>query len=279
MVAGAAVVWIVVIGAAVTAILRPAPEGGTSRASAIIIGGGVIFPTVGLAALLATGLGLLPDWQGEPARVRIHVQGEQWWWRVDYEVDGRRVASANEVHLPADEPVEIVLTADAVIHSFWIPSLGGKMDMIPGRTNRKLLTGARPGRYRGVCAEYCGASHALMAFEAVVHEPGEFDRWLEAEAAPADPGPARGRELFLANGCAACHRVGGVAELGAVGPDLTHFASRRLLAAGADEVSHEAVAAWIAAPHLMKPEARMPGYGMLPAEEIDAMADWLMSLR
>ncbi|MDF2235150.1 cytochrome c oxidase subunit II [Albimonas sp. CAU 1670] len=313
---GAAVIWIAVMGAAVLAVARPALRGGDRRADRLIVWGGVVFPTVTLAALLAFGLTLLPDWADSGARVKVHVTGEQFWWRVEYEVEGRegRVPSANEVRLPAGEPVEFVLTAHDVIHSFWIPSLAGKMDMIPGRTTRLLVENAEPGTYRGVCAEFCGPAHAQMAFAAVVMPPEEFDAWLARQADPAAPGgtqaptpgdapaaervarpswldapsapapadpqaAARGAELFRANGCGGCHRVAGVVEAGASGPDLTRFGDRLSLGAGIEAPTPERIAAWIRNPQAMKPGARMPAYDALPPEELAALARWLHDLR
>lgn len=279
MVLGAATIWALLMGTAILAILRR-PGRHTERfANTLIIGGGVIFPTIGLAVLLTVGLRSLPDWSGSPADLRIHVHGEQFWWRVAYERGDERIVSANEIHLPAGEPVEFVLTTADVIHSFWMPAIGGKMDMMPGRVNRLTLTPTTPGIYRGACAEFCGPSHALMAFAIVVHPPGEFDDWLVAETSPAsNSAETEGRRLFLANGCAACHRIGGIVELGEVGPDLTHVGSRRTLAAGTAPMSRQALTDWITDPQALKPGAGMPAYTMLPEEEILAIADFLLSL-
>ena len=149
---------------------------------------------------------------------------------------GEAVELANEIRLPVGEPVEFQLESPDVIHSFWIPSLGGKIDMIPGRVNRLALEPTRTGIFRGVCAEYCGTSHALMSFYVVVLEQEDFAAWLAHQHAPAQPPAqplaARGQELFLANGCGACHTVRGTPADGVVGPDLTHVGSRLSLGAG-----------------------------------------------
>jgi cytochrome c oxidase subunit II len=280
MLAGAAVIWVLLIGAAVLAVLGRPGRHARRAADVLIIGGGVVFPTLGLAALLVLGLQALPDGTDDGARLRIRVHGEQFWWRVTYERDGERVFSANEIHLPAGEPVDFVLTTADVIHSFWIPSLGGKMDMMPGRTNRLVLTPTTPGVYRGACAELCGTSHALMAFAVEVHEPEAFDAWLASEAASATPTTETdGRRLFLASGCGACHWVRGIVELGTVGPDLTHFGSRRTLGAGMAENTVDAVARWIVDPGAMKPGVGMPAYAMLDQAEIDAIARFLGTLQ
>lgn len=288
---GAVAIWAAVMLAAILAVLRPAMRGGSRRADRLIIFGGVVFPTVVLAALLAAGLRLLPDWGHSPARLRVEVGGEQFWWRVAYARDDLAVPvrTANEIHLPAGEPVEFVLSARDVIHSFWIPSLAGKMDMIPGRVNRLLVEDPQPGVYRGVCAEFCGTGHALMAFTVVVHPPESFEAWLAAEARPAASealreGPpdaaAEGRRLFLDHGCGACHPVRGLVEAGDVGPDLTHFAARATLGAGLAPISRETVADWMRDPQALKPGARMPGYGALMSEaELETLADWLLELR
>lgn len=278
MTAGGAVIWCLVMGITVYAVLgrrKPVTEGFADR---FILTGGVIFPTVTLAALLVFGLRLLPGAgvAADPA-LRVHVTGEQFWWRVRYEApDGTRFETANQIRLPLGQEVELHLTAHDVIHSFWIPPLGGKLDMIPGRTNILHLTPGESGTFRGVCAEFCGMSHALMAFEAVVEPPEGFARWLAAEAAPATPADAT---AFLRAGCGSCHQVRGLVEDGAVGPDLTHLARRTTLAAGTLPFSREMLARWIDDPQALKPDARMPGYADLPQAERDAIVNFLMGLK
>ena len=298
MLAAAALVWLAVMGVAVLGVFRP-PARVTERAARwLIVGGGVVFPTIVLAGLLYWGLGLLAERNTAEADLRITVQGERWWWRVTYERPrvpadddpqrGRassaiaRVVSANEIRLPAGEPVEFVLHAQNVIHSFWIPSVAGKMDMIPGRETRLVATATRPGVYGGVCAEFCGTAHALMRFAVVVEPKEAFETWLRAQAAPARKplasAGARGADLFVSSGCGACHRVRGLIEAGEVGPDLTHLASRRTLAAGIAPMTGEALVRWIRSPQSMKPGALMPAYAMLPPDEIDAIAGFLLGL-
>ncbi|RYE78740.1 MAG: cytochrome c oxidase subunit II, partial [Hyphomicrobiales bacterium] len=172
MFGAAVVVWGIVMGAAIYAVLGKKRPRSEKFADRFILVGGVAFPTVGLAVLLVFGLSLLPSWtSAETPDLRVNVRAEQYWWRLGYELpDGSVVETANELHLPNDATVEFVLTSTDVIHSFWIPALGGKMDAIPGRTNLLRLTPTKPGTYRGVCAEFCGPSHALMAFPVVVHE-------------------------------------------------------------------------------------------------------------
>lgn len=278
MTAAGALVWCIVMGAAVYAVLgkrRPRSERFADR---FVLLGGVAFPTVGLAALLVFGLALLPNWaEADAPDLRIHVVAEQFWWRLGYEGEnGVRIDAANEVHLPLGAAVEIVLTSTDVIHSFWIPALGGKMDAIPGRTNVLRLMPTKAGVYRGVCAEFCGASHALMAFDVVVHEPADFSAWLEAQRRPAT---AQGAETFLAAGCGACHVVRGISEAGSVGPDLTHLASRRSLGAGTLPLTKANLADWLVAPSHIKPSVRMPSFATLPDAERAAIVDFLLELK
>lgn len=277
MAAGAVVIWCIVMGAAIYAVLGRRRPRSDRFADRFILIGGVAFPTIGLAALLIFGLAMLPDWaEADQPDLRVHVVAEQFWWRISYETeDGTRVDTANELHLPVGATAEFVLTSTDVIHSFWIPALGGKMDAIPGRTNLWRLTPTEAGIYRGVCAEFCGASHALMAFPVVVREAPAFAAWLEAQARPATPD---GAEAFVAAGCGGCHVVRGVTEAGSVGPDLTHFASRRTLGAGTLPVTAENVGDWLVAPTHIKPGARMPSFATLPDADRDAIVAFLMEL-
>jgi cytochrome c oxidase subunit 2 len=279
MTVGGALIWAAVIGVAVYAVLGRRKPSSERFADRFIFAGGVIFPTVVLAALLIYGLRLLPDWRAEAAPdLRVSVTGEQFWWRIAYELpDGRSIETANELHLPVGRVVEFELTAHDVIHSFWIPPLGGKLDLLPGRRNLLRLTPSQTGRFRGVCAEFCGASHALMAFPVIVHEPAEFDAWLVAEAAPADP--AVDASAFRTAGCGACHRVRGLVAEGAVGPDLTHLARRETLAAGTLPMTEAALSAWLADPQAIKPDARMPAFGHLSEDERGAIVAFLAVLR
>lgn len=285
MAGGAGVIWLLVIGLMIYAARVPAGAH-PRRTALLIIGGGAIFPTVVLAVLLSYGLALLPELlaPAPEGSLRVAVTGEQWWWRVQYESpSGEPVELANEIHLPVGEPVEFHLESADVIHAFWIPALGGKMDMVPGRRTRLTLTPTRTGVYRGACAEFCGASHALMAFDVVVHEKEEFQRWLAAQAAPAaspaTPQAARGQELFLAHGCGACHTVRGTPARGALGPDLTHVGGRRTLAAGTLANQPQDFERWLAHTRTVKPDVIMPHFGMLSAEDLRALASYLEALQ
>lgn len=278
MTVSGALVWCVIMGAAVYAVLgkkRPRSERFADR---FVFFGGVAFPTIGLAALLVFGLALLPNWaEADAPDLRVHVTAEQYWWRLVYEAEGgSRVATANEVHLPVGATAEFALASTDVIHSFWIPALGGKMDAIPGRTNLLRLTPTKVGVYRGVCAEFCGPSHALMAFPVVVHEPEDYAAWLEAQRKPAT---AAGAETFLSAGCGACHVVRGVSESGAVGPDLTHFARRRSIGAGTLDLTRANLEDWLVAPSHIKPGVRMPSFATLTDAERGAIVDFLLELK
>lgn len=286
MLGGATVIWlaVVVIGLSATQIKRSVI--GVRGARLLIIGGGVVIPLVTLTALLAYGLSLQARLSEAPPpnALRIAVSGEQWWWRVRYlPAGGEAVTTANEIRLPVGEPVEFLLTSPDVIHSFWIPPLGGKVDMIPGRKNRLVLRPTRTGTYRGACAEYCGASHARMNFMVVVMERQAYADWLAAQARPArppvDPVAARGRELFLANGCGACHAIRGTPAKGAVGPDLTHVGGRLTIGAGMLPTNIANFEQWISDTGRLKPKVHMPAFGMLPPDEITAVATYLNGLK
>lgn len=289
MAAGAVVVWLGVAGLALHAWRAPRPADAQEearRSRFFIVVCGAVIPTVVLVALLVHGLAMLPRLlePAPPGSLRVKVVGHQWWWDVSYQApDGRTVRTANEVHLPVGESVEFLLESADVIHSFWIPPLGGKMDMIPGRRTRLTLRPTRTGLFRGVCAEYCGTSHALMAFHVVVSPRETFDRWLEQQGRPVEPPAntpaARGLDIFLRSGCGACHALRGTEADGAIGPDLTHVGGRTSLGAGILPNDVAAFRRWLAETHRVKPGVLMPHFGMLPDEELDALAGYLDSLQ
>jgi cytochrome c oxidase subunit 2 len=279
MTIGAIAIWIAVVALAVYAS-RSHPEPDDRRGQILIVLGGVVAPTVILAGLLIYGLAMLPPiLAAAPAGSRvIEVIGEQYWWRVRYPTaDGGEVELANELRLAVDEPVTLRLTSRDVIHSFWVPSLAGKMDMFPGRYTQLALHPTRAGDFRGVCAELCGLSHALMAFRVAVVQPSELTRWIADQAAPAKR--AQGEELFIANGCGACHTVRGTSARGVIGPDLTHVGSRLSLAAATllnDRASFER---WLSHTARIKPGVHMPHFGMLSASDRRALAGYLEALQ
>jgi cytochrome c oxidase subunit 2 len=212
----------------------------------------------------------------------VQLRGLQWWWQATYTADGEAPAfvTANELHLPLGRPVRLELSAEDVIHSFWVPSLAGKQDMIPGRDNVLHLTATASGVYRAQCAEFCGLQHAHMALLVVVEPPEEFASWRAAQAAPAmgEALEAEGRRVFEQRPCGACHTVRGTTAAGRTGPDLTHIASRGTLAAGLLPMTPGALAAWIADPQTLKPGNNMP-LVPLSADELQALTAWLASLR
>jgi cytochrome c oxidase subunit 2 len=286
MAAGAGVILLFVIGCAAYAI-RAAPRARPEFAGTwLILGGGVALPVVTLSALLTYSFVLGRDLSRPlgPEALRIELVGAQWWWEVRYFPPGRSepVVSANELRLPVREPVELLLSATDVIHSFWLPSIAGKKDMIPGQVNRLVLEVEAPGVYRGQCAEYCGGAHALMAFYALAEGPDEFAAWLEREAAPAaapqDPVLVEGRDLFLASGCGACHTIRGTPADGQLGPDLTHVGGRMSLGAGILPNNVGTIAGWIAGTQHIKPANKMPSFNTFSGEELRAIAAYLASL-
>ncbi len=285
MCAGAVVIWLLINGLFVY-VYRVNRESMSARAAeAIIIGGGIVFPTVVLGALLTYALSIMPDQRAPGTGTRVEVTGEEWWWRVSYWPEGADapIQGANEVVLPAGSRSEIRLRADDYIHSFWIPVLGGKTDMIPGRETRMSLEPLEPGLYRGQCTEFCGDGHALMAFSVRVLAPDDYARWLEdvsaPAAAPADALAERGRDVFFSEGCGACHAIRGTIATGRVGPDLTHVGSRATLAAGTLPMTAEAAADWIRNPDDVKPGVKMPSYDYLSDDALDALGTYLVGLK
>ncbi|MGI9046450.1 MAG: cytochrome c oxidase subunit II [Burkholderiales bacterium] len=293
---GGTLIFLLVAAFAAYAILREPEQRGWIARHGFIIGGGIVFPLITLTALLiydfrttrAIGAGL------DSPVFAIEVVGEQWWWRVRYagggDGDGNAdaagagfVVSANEIHIPAGRTVTFALTSADVIHSFWVPNLAGKLDMIPGRTTTLRIQADRAGVFRGQCAEYCGGPHAKMAFYVVAHEPEEFERWLANERTPAQPPGtpflAQGQRLFLGTSCAVCHQIRGTDARGQVGPDLTHVGSRISIGAGILPNNIGTLAGWIASSQHLKPGNRMPSFDAFTGEELRALAAYLESLK
>jgi cytochrome c oxidase subunit II len=281
------VVLIVVVIACWLAIRGSEAARARLAASTSVIIGGIAFPALTLTALLGFGVWLTQasvQRSGIGSAIRIEVVGEQWWWRVSYVgLDGRPIASANEIRIPAGRPVDFVLTSADVIHSFWVPNLGGKVDMIPGRTTHLRLAAERPGIFRGQCAEYCGGPHALMALEVVAMSMDDFSAWLAAQSMPATdpatPEAERGKALFLAAGCGGCHTVRGTEATGSVGPDLTHIGSRRSVGIDTLPVTQASLSRFIVDGQHVKPSNRMPPFGIFGDEELGALTSYLESLR
>jgi len=249
--------------------------------------GGIVFPVTALTLLLAYGIWLTRASQArlaEEAAIRIEVVGEQWWWRVSYVSPGNAaIASANEIRIPVGKTVQFALTSADVIHSFWVPNLGGKIDMIPGRTTSLRVQADEPGVYRGQCAEYCGGPHALMAFEVVAVPPHAFDAWLTRQSQPATaPSTAReslGQRMFLKAGCGACHNVRGTEASGVIGPDLTHLGTRRSVGLDTTALSEQSIAAFIRDGQHIKPGNLMPPFRIFTSDELGELAAYLAALR
>ncbi len=248
---------------------------------------GIAFPAVTLTVLLVYGVWVMRSHLNLPrggSPVSIEVVGEQWWWRVLYHAPaGPQIASANEIRIPVGSPVTLKLKAADVIHSFWVPSLGGKVDMIPGRTTQLQLTVDRPGIYRGQCAEYCGGAHALMAMDVIAMSSSDYAAWLErAATAPATPETdigLHGRSIFLAAGCGACHTVRGTAAAGSVGPDLTHIGARRSVGIDTLPLTRENLMRFIVDGQHVKPGNVMPEFRVLQPQQLEALAFYLLSLK
>jgi cytochrome c oxidase subunit 2 len=211
--------------------------------------------------------------------LRVDVTGRQWWWQFEY--PGQKIVTANELHLPVGQTVAFYLHGPDVIHSFWVPQLGGKRDVVPARVNRITLTPEVPGEYLGQCAEYCGASHANMRFRVFVHDKAGWEQWVAAQqAAPIEPKDdlaTKGKEIFSQSACVGCHTISGISA-GTLGPNLSHFGGRTTLAAGILKATPENVARWIEDPARVKPGALMPNLG-LRDEQTKALAAYLLSLK
>ena len=214
----------------------------------------------------------------------IEVTGLQWWWNVEYvdTVPSRRVVTANELHVPVGVPVQIIANSHDVIHSFWVPSLHGKKDLIPGHTTATWFQADTAGLYRGQCAEFCGHQHAKMALW-VVAEPREaYEKWyasqLETPPNPSDSIASAGQEVFLSRTCAMCHTIAGTLAASHVGPDLSHVGSRRSIAAGTLPNTRTNLTSWISDPQAIKPGSRMPATTLSPSE-LNALVTYLETLK
>jgi cytochrome c oxidase subunit 2 len=215
--------------------------------------------------------------------MQVRVTAHQFWWRIEYRdpATGHWIETANELHLPQNRTARVALGSADVIHSFWVPNVAGKLDMIPGRRNLIDLTPRRIGWFRGQCSEYCGVQHAHMAFDVKVESPAIFDAWLAAQARaaliPSDPIAARGSDMFVAS-CGTCHVVRGSRATGRAGPDLTHLASRHSIAAGTLPMTRGNLQGWIAQPQALKPGTMMPAVPLAPVDA-NAVAHYLATLR
>lgn len=281
----AAAVYVIVAGLIVYALTRGRRHGAnTSRLheSGFIWIGGVAVPVLILAVIAVMTVTSTADLRtASRNELHVEVRGNDWWWAVHYPASG--VTTANELHLPVHQPVDIRLTSRDVIHSFWVPDLAGKEDVIPGQPNHLRFTPERIGSYLGHCAEFCGIQHAHMGFRVVVQSPADFGRWLARRTTPhtvpvSDEALA-GASLFQAQACAGCHTVRGTAATGKVGPDLSDFGSRAEIGAGVMLNTPANLARWIYDARSVKPGVIMPPFHTLSARERQQIAAYLESLK
>jgi len=258
------------------------PESGTRR----IVVAAVTLSIVGLLVLLGASIATDRALATLPLENAVHIEmvGHQWWWEVNYDdpQPSRIFSTANEMHIPVGRPVLVTLKAGDVIHSFWVPNLHGKKDLIPGRTNTIQLRADKAGIYRGQCAEFCGLQHAHMGFVVIADTPEDFAKWVDAQRAPAaqasDEAVAAGRDTFMGKPCAGCHTIRGTQAAGTTGPDLTHVGGRAFIAAGLLATTQGSLAAWIADPQTLKPGNNMPLVPLTP-DELRAVSAYLASLK
>lgn len=243
--------------------------------------GGVVVPVLILAVIAVLTVTSTRDLRApEEGELVVEVRGERWWWDVRYPESG--VRTANEIHLPVGRPIDLVLISDNVIHSFWVPQLAGKVDLVPGQPNHLRFEIDDPGAYRGVCAEYCGIGHARMDVVVVGEEPQEFGRWQARRQQPA-PGPsdelqAQGQRVFMSAPCAGCHRIYGTDADAEIGPDLSDFGSRDWIGAITVENTPQNLANWIVDSHTIKPGSLMPPQPV-DGDQIEALVAYLGELR
>ncbi len=244
--------------------------------------GGVIGPLLILLVLAVVTVNTTNALRrASPDELHVEIDGNLWWWAVRY--PGTGITTANELHLPAGQPIDLALHSDNVIHSFWVPELAGKEDVIPGQTNHLRFTADHPGSYLGVCAEFCGLQHGHMGFEVIVQTPGDFGRWMAQRSVPprepASEEAATGQVVFQRMACAGCHTIAGTSATGTVGPDLTDVGARRRLGAGVVENTPATMRAWIHDASSIKPGVVMPSFRSLSDRDLSALTAYLESLR
>jgi cytochrome c oxidase subunit II len=252
----------------------------------ILLGGllipGVVFVAIFVATLQT--MSAFPMGHEEHDSPDIRVVGRQWWWDAEYEMGDlwQRVHVPTEIHIPVGRPIDIALESRDVIHSFWVPKLHGKVDLVPGQVNRIRIEASEPGVYRGECAEFCGEQHAHMVFTVVAESDSAFQSWLahqrQPAPAPALPATIQGRDLFMSNACVTCHTIRGTQALATVGPDLTHIGSRRLIAGGMLENNVSNLHAWVTHAQAIKPGVAMPNMTAFNGEELRALVSYLETL-
>lgn len=283
------VVYILVMAAVVVAVVRGRRGQSTTTSDATLtrtVTAAIGVSTAALLGLLVASIltGRAIGSLTSPDALSVQITGYQWWWSIDYANPdpSLRVTTANELHLPVGRPVSITLKAADVIHSFWVPALHGKMDLVPGRDNTIWLRVDTPGVYRGQCAEYCGAQHAHMALTVVAERSDQFEGWLIAQRQlppnPATDEQTRGRQIVEQGPCALCHTIRGTTAGARTAPDLTHFATRSTIGAGTVPNTRGYLGGWIADPQHLKPGNRMPPTG-LSSNDLQAVIAYLETLR
>lgn len=275
-----AAAFVIVMGLTFYAISRaPKTDAAPGGAARFVVISGIVVPAVILIGMLVYSLQTTRALRGGGDPPAIRITGYQWWWDVRYLEHG--IVSANELYLPVGRDVELELRARDVVHSFWVPNLHGKVDMLPETVNRITLRADRPGTWRGQCAEFCGRQHALMALRVVALPPEDYERWLAERRRPAptvaQPDLRRGEEVFFRASCHVCHAIQDNRADGRIGPDLTHLGSRLTLGAGAIENTREDLMRWIDDPQAVKPGSLMPRTPLRP-EDREALVDYLQSL-
>lgn len=283
MLAASAIVFFGSVGMLAIAVWRRKTPGAPflkreETTEGLVIVFGIAIPVVALVALFAVANLYLVNQTSPPppqtTAMTINVIGHQWWWEVRY--PGTSAITANEIHIPERTRVNVVATTADVIHSFWVPALNRKIDMIPGRMNRILLYASQPGTYRGQCSQFCGFQHAHMSLYVFAQTPTAFRAWLANMASkarvPSTPAAQTGYHVFMNDQCASCHYIAGTPAQGFVGPDLTHLATRTTLAALTIPNTPKYLAAWITNPQAIKPGTRMPDLGLSPTEVSEVVA-------
>jgi cytochrome c oxidase subunit 2 len=213
--------------------------------------------------------------------LEVMVTGHQYWW--EYRYPALNIVTANELHVPVSDPAHpaptflTLLSADTD-HSFWVPRLGGKTDLIPNHPNQMWIDPHETGPFLGQCAQYCGTQHAKMLLRVYVDTREEFDRWVHQQQQPAQNGSTPGQRIFESTACVNCHTISGTAATGKFGPDLTHLMSRETIAAGAAPNTHEKLRLWIKNPDAVKPGSKMPAMGLID-RDVDAITAYLETLR
>lgn len=266
-----------------------APVGARGGLGWVLVGGFIV-PGIAFTAVFVATLGTLsafPMESDRPTAPEIRVIGHQWWWEVDYLMGDlqQHFKTANEIHLPLGRAVEIELVSADVIHSFWVPRLHGKVDLIPGLTNHIRLRASAAGVYAGSCAEFCGLQHARMRFAVVAETPADFSRWwthqqaLAGAVAADGASVSRGAAVFMNGPCPVCHRVGGTLAQATVGPDLTHIGARLTLAAGWLPHDLATLHAWIVNAPSLKPGVEMPVLTQLSGPELHDLVNYLEALQ